>query len=151
MVDTPVAGETPPPSFGERAGRASAPTRDDVLRYATSWTLDLPPAASGRRYLEIEWAGDVAHLEVDGVVVADRFWDGTPWIIGLDAPRGRGCRHAHVAHRAAAPRRIRAPAGRGGTATTTRTTGRCSPLDAVRLVEAPLWREQPKRRRRAGN
>ena len=33
----------------------------------------------------VDWAGDVAVLEVDGRVVADRFWDGTPWTIGLDA------------------------------------------------------------------
>jgi beta-galactosidase len=35
--------------------------------------------------LEVRWAGDVATLEVDGVTVADRFWDGTPWLVDLDA------------------------------------------------------------------
>ena len=31
--------------------------------------------------LEIAWAGDVARLLVDGRVVADRFWDGSPWLL----------------------------------------------------------------------
>jgi hypothetical protein len=38
-----------------------------------------------QRTLVVEWAGDVATLEVDGRTVADRFWDGTPWLVDLDA------------------------------------------------------------------
>ncbi len=74
------------------------------------------------------------------MVVADRFWDGTPWTIGLDAlgvsddaeltlrivplhPEAS----VHLPEAAAALRRS--------------VTGPLLALDAVRLVEAPLWRE----------
>ncbi|MFF2371685.1 beta-galactosidase [Agromyces sp. NPDC058110] len=87
-VGEPRPGAEPPSSFGERHGRASAPSRDDVARFGTAYPLTLPAPTGSRRTLEIEWAGDVARLEVDGVVVADRFWDGTPWTIGLDALAG---------------------------------------------------------------
>ena len=146
-IGAPTPGETPPPSYGERAGRASAPSRDEVARYSSSWTLDLPADRHGRRYLEVEWAGDVARLEVGGVVVADRFWDGTPWTIGLDAIGLDALSIAdateltlrivplhpeasvHLPEAAAARRR--------------RVDGPLLALDGVRLIEAPLWVEQP--------
>jgi beta-galactosidase len=84
-VGMPRPGEQPPAGFGERAGRASAPARAQIALHGTAWTLQLPTERRGRRFLEIDGAGDVAQLEADGEVVADRFWDGTTWTIGLDA------------------------------------------------------------------
>ncbi|NUT72500.1 beta-galactosidase [Pseudarthrobacter sp. C4D7] len=74
-----------PASFGSLAGRAAAPDGKAIGRLAAAYRLNLPTAAhasaSGPTELEIAWAGDVARLRVDGRVVADRFWDGSPWIL----------------------------------------------------------------------
>ncbi|MHA7279750.1 beta-galactosidase [Arthrobacter sp. MDT2-2] len=81
------AGQVPT-SYGESAGRASAPTQDDIRRWAAVYRIDVPHGrdpGQGRRELEIDWAGDIAQLTVDNRVVADRFWDGSPWIVDLDA------------------------------------------------------------------
>ncbi|AZZ52936.1 beta-galactosidase [Rathayibacter festucae] len=74
-----------PVSYGESAGRASAP-RDADFAAAAAHRLELPetdPAAQ-RRELEIHWAGDVARILVGGEAVADQFWDGGPWVLDLD-------------------------------------------------------------------
>lgn len=128
-----------PTSYGERDGRAAAPSVAVVAERGARWEVTgldaggVAGAASGtdvsaslRRRLTVEFAGDVAHLVVpcsagtgggagsvgvaggagsacragaagvggepagicDGAgwhVVADRFWDGTPWHLDLDA------------------------------------------------------------------
>ncbi|HJW00520.1 MAG TPA: beta-galactosidase [Arthrobacter sp.] len=73
-----------PASFGSLAGRASAPNDAAIGDLAGVYRLDLTPAPlTGGRHTELEvtWAGDVARLIVGGTVVADRFWDGSPWVI----------------------------------------------------------------------
>lgn len=88
----PVALQRPaqavPIGYGESAGRASAPTQDDVSRLAASYRIEVDGGPGGvdrrRRELEITWTGDVAQLMVGNTVVADRFWDGSPWIVDLD-------------------------------------------------------------------
>jgi beta-galactosidase len=80
-----TAGEVPA-SYGESAGRASAPTQDAIHSLAATYSIDVPDhAGSGRRELEIDWTGDIAQLVVDNEVVADRFWDGSPWIVDVEA------------------------------------------------------------------
>ncbi|WP_448006139.1 beta-galactosidase [Agromyces bauzanensis] len=140
VLSTPFLGEAPPSSYGERAGRASAPTRDEVARHATSWTLRLPAERHGRRYLEVEWAGDVAQLEADGIVVADRFWDGTPWTIRLDA---LGISDAAELTLRIVPLHPEASVHLPAAAEAIRhmTDGPLLALDGVRLIESPLWRE----------
>ncbi|WP_285246584.1 beta-galactosidase [Pseudarthrobacter sp. efr-133-R2A-89] len=74
-----------PASFGSLAGRAAAPGREAMAELSAEYRLELPTtdAATGgaSTELEITWAGDVARLLVDGRVVADRFWDGSAWVI----------------------------------------------------------------------
>lgn len=74
-----------PASYGETAGRASAPADADFAAAAVH-RLELPTTDSGarRRELEIHWAGDVARILVAGEVVADQFWDGGPWLLDLE-------------------------------------------------------------------
>ncbi|MGO4235460.1 beta-galactosidase [Pseudarthrobacter sp. YAF2] len=76
-----------PASFGSLAGRAAAPGGEAVAELAAVYRLDLPTteiaAGGGPTELEITWAGDVARLLVDGRVVADRFWDGSAWVIDI--------------------------------------------------------------------
>lgn len=73
--------------FGGTPARRAAPTPDDLDRFAVRIPLEGlgSPEDDVMRTLLVEWAGDVATLEVDGRTVADRFWDGTPWLIDLDA------------------------------------------------------------------
>lgn len=74
-----------PASYGAMAGRASAPAQPDMDALAASYRLAVPSPAPGTQLeLEIAWAGDVAQLSVDGTVVADQFWDGTPWIADVE-------------------------------------------------------------------
>lgn len=73
-----------PDSFGSRAGRAAAPLDSAINDLAEIYRVDLTGMALTDEVpteLEISWAGDVARLLVDGRVVADRFWDGSPWIV----------------------------------------------------------------------
>jgi beta-galactosidase len=84
----PVRTAGPPrPSYGGAPARRAAPSPMELDAAASAHRLlglgD--PVAGVRRVLEVRWAGDVATLEVDGVTVADRFWDGTPWLVDLDA------------------------------------------------------------------
>ncbi|MCE0535558.1 beta-galactosidase [Kineosporia rhizophila] len=77
-------------SYGSFGGRASAPSPESIAQQAGVFELEDvgEPVAGTRRLLEIEWAGDVAQLCVDDEVVADRFWDGTPWTVDLDTVPG---------------------------------------------------------------
>lgn len=78
------AAKAVPSSFGSLAGRAAAPTDDSINDLAEIYQISLPVAAlmgEGPTELEINWAGDVARMIVDGQVVADRFWDGSPWVL----------------------------------------------------------------------
>ncbi|MCU1447442.1 beta-galactosidase [Cryobacterium sp.] len=73
-----------PTLYGEVDGRPSAPSAGFVADNAAVFSLSLPPfAATGDSFLEIGWAGDVGTLLVDGRIVSDRFWDGSPWWVNL--------------------------------------------------------------------
>ncbi|MGR0220727.1 beta-galactosidase [Agromyces sp. ZXT2-6] len=78
---------TPLPSYGGTPARRAAPSPAQLDAAASAHRLVGlgDPVAGVRRTLEVRWAGDVAALEVDGVTVADRFWDGTRWFVDLDA------------------------------------------------------------------
>ncbi|MGY6498445.1 MAG: beta-galactosidase [Microcella sp.] len=79
-----VAGDAPP-HYGYRERRPSAPTPADRERLGAEWSLELPADASDPDdlLLTVDWRGDVAELLVDGRVVCDRFWDGSPWQLRL--------------------------------------------------------------------
>ncbi|WP_341359411.1 beta-galactosidase [Georgenia sp. M64] len=80
-----------PPGYGRSQGRASAPAQERLTDLAARYRLtDVGTASRGedRRVLRLVWAGDVAQLIVDDDVVADRFWDGSPWDVDLDVLPG---------------------------------------------------------------
>ncbi|REJ07484.1 beta-galactosidase [Microbacterium bovistercoris] len=66
--------------FGGKRHRAPAPEVFDDL--AGVFELGLGEW-SGDAVLDIDWAGDVGQLRVDGRTVDDRFWDGTRWSVSL--------------------------------------------------------------------
>ncbi|MGK3958791.1 beta-galactosidase [Arthrobacter sp. R4] len=83
-VDRLRAASAVPSSFGSMAGRAAAPTNETMNDLAEVHEIRLPATAliaEEPTEVEISWAGDVARLIVDGQVVADRFWDGSPWVL----------------------------------------------------------------------
>jgi beta-galactosidase len=82
------AGVDPPPRMGKEimgAEIALAPDDSD-FETAASWTIHVPcvePAAV-KMFLRISYEGDVARLYADGKLLTDNFYNGTPWLIGLD-------------------------------------------------------------------
>lgn len=75
-----------PVGYGGSAARPAAPKIEDIRLRGARWEAKLPDWATAEAadgVIEIVWQGDVAALEVGGTVVADRFWDGTPWRVDL--------------------------------------------------------------------
>ncbi|NYI03718.1 beta-galactosidase [Allostreptomyces psammosilenae] len=76
--------------------RASAP-RDEDFDKAAVYQVDVPEAAldgEGEVLLRLRYTGDAARAYIDGQLVADHFWYGPEWEIGLrrfaDAVRRHG-------------------------------------------------------------
>lgn len=65
---------------------AAMPTHDDFQQLAALWSLQLPnqfvssdtSLNASDYFLDIHYRGDCARLMVDGQLVADHFWNGTP-------------------------------------------------------------------------
>ena len=71
----------PPPGYGRSNKRASAPGPADIDTYARRYQVVLPPEyePGQEATIEIDWAGDVGVVVVDGEVVMDSFWYGSVW------------------------------------------------------------------------
>jgi galactose-1-phosphate uridylyltransferase (family 1) len=75
-----------PAEYGKHDGRSSAPGREAFDEHAAVHRLHLPEWAADPgqdALLQIDWAGDVGELRVDGTTVTDRFWDGSRWQVNL--------------------------------------------------------------------
>lgn len=76
-----------PARYGESMGRSAAPDDGQFDEVAGVWRIVLPVpqgrSAGDLIELVVEWEGDVAQLRADGVVIADRFWDGLTWRIDI--------------------------------------------------------------------
>jgi hypothetical protein len=94
-----------------------------------------------RRVLTVGWAGDVATLEVDGQVVADRFWDGTPWHVDLDAIDATPWRTVTLR---LLPLHPDAPVrlDEGAAARRAATSGPLCALDGITVEQSVRWRER---------
>jgi beta-galactosidase len=61
---------------------------DTEFAAAAAWKITLPalpPTANlSDAFLHITWQGDVAHLDHDGHLLDDDFWNGRPWVVGLN-------------------------------------------------------------------
>ncbi len=77
------AGADPPPRMGKEV--AMAPD-DSAFEAASSWAIHVPcvEPSAGKILLRITYVGDVARIYVDGKLFTDNFYNGTPWVIGLD-------------------------------------------------------------------
>jgi beta-galactosidase len=78
----------PPPQMGkEIMGTEVALAPDDsAFKTAASWAIHVPCVGHGaaRAFLRITYVGDVARFYADGKMLTDNFYNGTPWLIGLD-------------------------------------------------------------------
>jgi hypothetical protein len=133
------AGQPVPASYGEAANRAAAPEPALVNELAQEYILDLPGETTSSTELEIHWAGDVARILVDGVAAADRFWDGSPWILNL---ADLGVRHSQVTLQIL-PLSPEAKVGLPAEAQQRReaAAGDLVALNAVRVVHWADWQE----------
>jgi beta-galactosidase len=65
---------------------ALAPDESDFAS-AARWRVNVSraePKSTGSLFLQINYVGDVARLYVDGRLLSDDFYNGTPWLIGMD-------------------------------------------------------------------
>ncbi|MFB4278093.1 beta-galactosidase [Nonomuraea sp. MTCD27] len=79
------AGPARRPVVDPASGRASAPVDAD-FDDAAVYHLTVPPEAlegDDEVLLRLDWVGDVGRAYIGGRLVADQFWYGPPWEIGL--------------------------------------------------------------------
>ncbi|MGW3349576.1 beta-galactosidase [Nonomuraea rubra] len=79
------AGPARPPVIDPASGRASAPVDAD-FDAAAVYHLTIPEDAftgDDEVLLRLDWTGDAGRAYLGGRLVADQFWHGPPWEIGL--------------------------------------------------------------------
>lgn len=75
-------GADPPPKLSN--GVALVPD-DAAFNTAAEWTIDVPPLeANSHAFLKITYEGDLARLYSHGKLITDNFYNGKPWLVGLD-------------------------------------------------------------------
>ncbi|MCX5360066.1 beta-galactosidase [Streptomyces sp. NBC_00124] len=77
------AGPAPEPATGVQ-GRAGAPADKYFDTAAAEYRVDLPQEVPPGTLLRIHWTGDVGRGYVGDTLVADQFFSGRVWDIGLD-------------------------------------------------------------------
>lgn len=83
---TRPAGQAKPAVVDATSGRASAPPDADFDTIAAVVRVEIPADAldhDDEVLLRIDWVGDVGRAYLDGQLVADHFWYGEVWEIGL--------------------------------------------------------------------
>ena len=94
------AGRAREPASDPRSGRASAPTDGDFTAAAVLH-VDVPADAfigETELLLCVDWTGDVGRAYCDGALIADHFWYGRVWEIGLRRHRNEVIRHGLELH-----------------------------------------------------
>ncbi|GAA2422971.1 beta-galactosidase [Streptomyces coeruleofuscus] len=112
------AGPAPEPVTGVQ-GRASVPADKYVETAAAEYHVDVPEdllRAPAGVLLRLRWTGDLARAYVGDVLVADQFYSGRVWDIGLDRlpveeVRARGLRMRVLPLAAEAPVHVPGQAG----------------------------------------
>ena len=75
------------PAVSWRPGPVPLAPDDACYQRATRLRLHVPaaiPSDRGRVLLAIDYLGDAARLYADGELVDDHFYDGEPWLVGVD-------------------------------------------------------------------
>ncbi|MGI5458900.1 beta-galactosidase [Streptomyces sp. CA-249302] len=84
---TRAAGAAPVAVTGV-LGRASAPGDKVFDTVAAEYRVEVPEGLPDGAVLRVRWTGDVARAYVGDVLVADQFYSGRVWDIGLGGVRG---------------------------------------------------------------
>ena len=75
-------GGDPPVKMGKEV--AMAPD-ESAYKTAAKWNINLPNVSNGSRvFLRITYQGDVARIYSQGKLITDNFYNGSPWLVGLD-------------------------------------------------------------------
>lgn len=85
-VEQERAPQAPPADYGFGGPRHRAPSDETFSERAARYRLRLPATSfdpEADAVLDLDCAGDVGRVVVDGRVVDDRFWDGTRWSLSL--------------------------------------------------------------------
>ncbi|MEH3090021.1 MAG: beta-galactosidase [Microbacterium arborescens] len=86
VVELDRAAGVPAADYGFGGPRHRAPSDETFDERAARYRVHLSANAVDPRadaVLDLDWAGDVGRVVVDGRVVDDRFWDGTRWSLSL--------------------------------------------------------------------
>ncbi|WP_439590804.1 beta-galactosidase [Microbacterium sp.] len=136
-----AAAQHPPDDYGFAGQRHSAPDSDAIDAHAAVFGIALPGWARDPRHdavVEIDWAGDVGELRVDGRRVDDRFWDGSRWTASVqDLGLLSGDLTLHLLPLAAGST-VWVP--EAGAARRAASIGPLLSLDSVRVVSRGPWR-----------
>ncbi len=87
--------KTGPPQDWRPRGVAQAPAAGD-LPQAAKWSIAVPASALtdlSELFLEVKYEGDLARLSANHKLLDDDFYNGKPWMVGLErflAPNGSG-------------------------------------------------------------
>lgn len=75
-------GADPPPKMGKEVVLAP---EDSAFDEAAAWTIIVPHiSGSSHVFLKIKYEGDIARIYSHGKLLTDNFYNGRPWVVGLD-------------------------------------------------------------------
>jgi len=81
MIRAPSAGPPRKISIPPK-GVAQAPTDSDFAQ-AAAWRIHLSPPPGRDAILRFQYVGDVARFTIDGKLLTDNFYNGTPFDVGI--------------------------------------------------------------------
>jgi len=137
-----AAGDVPA-DYGFAGRRHSAPGAAEIDARAAVFALTVPAwalQAGADAVIDIDWAGDLAELRVDGRAVDDRFWDGTTWTVSLQD--AGATEHAEITlHALPLPTGSTIALPEAAARRRAAASGTLLSVDAVRVRARGAWRE----------
>lgn len=92
-------GADPPPKMGKpMMGEPVVLAPDDsAFDTAAKWTIAVPHISGNSHvFLKIKYEGDIARIYSHGKFLTDNFYNGTPWIVGIDQDPSGEAEHLEI-------------------------------------------------------
>jgi beta-galactosidase len=92
-------GADPPPKMGKlmMGQRIVLVPEDSAFDTAAEWTIVVPHVSgSSHVFLKIKYEGDIARIYSHGKLLTDNFYNGTPWIVGIDQDPSGDAEHLEI-------------------------------------------------------